>query len=212
MADTLNVVNRNEKGTSRMRRLRETGVVPAVLYGHGEENVNLCVEWRELDAVLAHGGHIVKLVGAVKEDALIREVQWDHVAQCCLHVDLTRVSADEEVEVTIKLQVKGVAKGINEGGIVTQHVHDVEISCRANQIPDKIEVDISELGLADSIRASELKLPDGATLVNESDITIVSCELPVEEDETASSEEGAAVTEPELIDKGKGDAEEESDE
>ncbi len=210
MADTLNVVKRDETGTMRMRRLRDTGKVPAVLYGHGEKNVNLIVDWRELDAVLSHGGHIVKLNGAVKEDALIREIQWDNIAQSCLHVDLTRVSADEEVEVTISLAFKGTAKGTVAGGIVTHLVHEVEILCKANQIPDKIEIDVSGLGLNDSIRSSELKLPPGASLVNEADITVVTCELPVVGDEEpAEGEEGTA--EPEVIDKGKGDEEDKSD-
>ncbi len=198
MGDTLKVENRKETGSSRMRRLRETGQVPAVLYGHGLDSVNLTVQWRELDAVLKHGGHVVQLTGDVNDSALIKAVQWDHVAQSCLHVDLARVSADEKVEVTIEVVLKGTAEGAAAGGVVNHVLHEVEIECPANAIPERLELNISGLELNGALRASDLVLPAGATLSIPPETTLVTCALPVEEEETAGE-----AAEPEVIEKGK---------
>jgi large subunit ribosomal protein L25 len=206
VSDTLKVEKRTETGTSRMRRLRETGKIPAVLYGHGQESMNLIVDWRELDTVLKHSGHVVQLTGAVSDSALIKDVQWDHVAQACLHLDLTRVSADEKVEVSLAVVLKGTAKGVAEGGVVLHIMHEVEIECPANAIPERLELNITELELNDSMRASDLVLPKGATLVTSEDATLVSCSLPVIEEEEEPTE-GAA--EPEIVDKGKDEEEKE---
>ena len=99
MADTLNVTKRQQQGSANCRRLRRAGQIPANLYGHGQENVNLALATDDLMGVLRHGGRMVQLAGDVSESALIREVQWDAFGSEVLHVDLTRVSAGELVEV-----------------------------------------------------------------------------------------------------------------
>src|ERR1700752_4723720 len=91
MADVLNVEVREQVGTKRMRRLRKTGKIPAVLYGHKEAVLNLAVKHEELAAVIRHSGKLVKLSGGLSEDALIRQVQWDTYGKYMLHVDLIRV-------------------------------------------------------------------------------------------------------------------------
>jgi large subunit ribosomal protein L25 len=207
VGDTLKVAKRTETGTARMRRLRDQGKIPAVLYGHGMESVNLTLEWRDLDSVLSHHGHFVQLTGDVSDSALIKDVQWDHVAQSCLHVDLTRVSATEKVEVSVELVLKGVAKGVADGGVVLHLVHSLDIECPANVIPERLELNITGLELNDSMRAGEVVLPPGAELVTSEDTTIVSCSLPVVEEEEESTAESV---EPEVIEKG-GKAEEDGE-
>ena len=107
MADLLNVEARDTTGTLRMRRLRKSGKVPAVLYGHGEGTVSLTILQKEIDRVVGHGGHIVELKGAVTEGALIKAVQWDAFGSSILHVDLTRIDPNEKVEVTLPVELKG---------------------------------------------------------------------------------------------------------
>ena len=95
MSDVLNVESRSEVGTKRNRRLRKTGRIPAVLYGHKEVVLNLAIRREEFVQVLRHGGKLVKLAGGASEDALVREVQWDTYGKNVLHVDLVRVSTSE---------------------------------------------------------------------------------------------------------------------
>ena len=111
MADTLQVELREQVGTKRMRRLRKTGRVPAVLYGHKETEQHLVLSSDQIMAVVRHGGRVVKLAGAVTNDALIREVQWDTFGKEVLHVDFIRVDASERVHTVVTVEGKGVAAG-----------------------------------------------------------------------------------------------------
>ncbi|MFN9343610.1 MAG: 50S ribosomal protein L25, partial [Planctomycetota bacterium] len=159
MADILTVEKRNETGTARMRRLRNSGKVPAVLYGHGQDNVNLVLDARELSAVLRHSGHIVNLKGAVEESALIKDVLWDSVLQQVLHVDLSRVDASEAVEVELTVDLKGTARGTSNGGLLNHVLHEVTILCPAERIPEKLELKILDLDVGQSLRARDIVLP-----------------------------------------------------
>lgn len=198
MADILSVEKRNETGSARMRRLRNSGKVPAVLYGHGQENVNLTLDARELAAVLRHSGHIVNLKGAVEESALIKDVLWDSVLQQVLHVDLNRVDATEAVEVELTVELKGTARGTSNGGMLNHVLHEVTIRCPAERIPEKLELKIVDLDVGHSLRARDLVLPEGANLVTAGDAVIVICAVPAQAEETA-----AGVAEPEVIGKKK---------
>jgi large subunit ribosomal protein L25 len=204
MADTLEVSVRRETGTGRMRRLRRAGLVPAILYGHGEENVNLAVPASKLVMLVNHGVQTVKLSGEVDETVLIREVQWDAFGIDILHVDFLRVSSREKVEATVAVELRGEAPGAKEGGMLEQLLHQFEIECPAMSIPERLEVNINELGLGDSVRAAELELPPGATLLTDPDRVVVQCV------EVAPAEEEIpvpAAAEPEVIgrDEGEGD-------
>lgn len=198
MADNLTVEKRNETGSARMRRLRNNGKVPAVLYGHGQENVNLTLDARELFAVLRHSGHIVNLQGAVEESALIKDVLWDSVLQQVLHVDLSRVDASEAVDVELTVELKGTARGTSNGGVLNHVLHEITIRCPAERIPEKLEVKIFDLDVGQSLRARDILLPEGASLVTAPEAVIVLCSVPAQSDEVAA---GAA--EPEVIGKKK---------
>lgn len=210
MADTLNVTSRNETGSSRMRRLRHQGMVPAILYGHGEANVNLAVSADELFGVIKHGGKLLTLRGEVADSALLRAVQWDTFGKEILHVDLMRVSATELVDTRVTIELRGTAVGISEGGVIQFITHEIEIECPAAAIPEKIQVNVIDLHLGKAIHASEVPLPEGAKLVTNPEVVIAQCVAPkVEEEVTAPPVEGAV--EPELIKKEK-PAEEEAEE
>ncbi len=210
MAETLHVQSRNETGSSRMRRLRQSGRVPAILYGHGEANVNLIVTSDELFGIMKRGGKLLTLRGDVADSALLRAVQWDTFGKSVLHVDLLRVSATELVDTTVTIELRGTAVGTTEGGIIQFITHEIDIECPAASIPDKIQVNIAELHLDQAIHAGEVTLPEGARLVTPRDIVIAQCVTPkVEEEVVAAPVEGAV--EPELIKKEK-PAEEEATE
>ncbi|HUE69935.1 MAG TPA: 50S ribosomal protein L25 [Pirellulaceae bacterium] len=210
MPDTLHVQSRNETGSSRMRRLRQAGRIPAILYGHGEANVNLVIASDELFGVIKRGGKLLTLRGDVADSALLRAVQWDTFGKSVLHVDLLRVSATEMVETTVTIELRGTAVGTTEGGVIQFITHEIDIECPAASIPEKIQVNVAELHLDQAVHASEVKLPEGANLVTPPDVVIVQCVAPmVEEEEAPTPAEGAV--EPELIKKEK-PADEEAEE
>jgi large subunit ribosomal protein L25 len=208
MADALNVTLRDGRGTRNARRTRRDGGVPAVLYGHGEATQSLTVAADEMAAVVRRGGRVVELHGAVNEKAFIRALQWDTYGLDLLHVDFTRVSEHERVEVKVSVELRGQAAGAKDGGIVEHFVHEIEIECEALSIPDRIEVNINELKIDDSISAGDLLLPPGAKLISDPEAVIVQCvEARAEEEETAAA---PGVAEPEVIGR-KAEEEEESE-
>ena len=197
MADTLNVKQRKPSGKREARRLRKSGAIPAVLYGHGELNQNLLVVADEMAAVVRRGGRVVDLVGAVTEKAFIRVLQWDVYGIDVLHVDFTRVSEHERVEVKVRVELRGQAAGTKEGGIVEHLIHEVEIDCEALSIPEKLELNINDLQVGGQITAADLPLPPGVTLLSEPETLMVNCVEAREEAEDEALAAGAA--EPEVI-------------
>ncbi len=197
MAEQLNVEIRQTRGKRDCRRLRKVGSIPAVLYGHGQENVCLSVPAEQLKGLVQHGSRLADLTGAVNESAFIREVQWDTWGVDVLHVDFTRISAHEKVEVRVPLELRGEAPGVKQGGVVEQLIHDVELSCPASAIPEKIEVNINHLRLGDSVAVAELDLPNGATVLVSPEVVVVHCTEPVEAPEEEAAE--AVSGEPEVI-------------
>ena len=111
MLDVLEVSARESLGKLNSRRLRAEGIVPAVLYGHGEASVSLKLPVDQLRASLRHGAHVVELKGAAKGQALLQDVQWDTFQQHILHVDLLRVDAKELVKVEVPIVLRGQAPG-----------------------------------------------------------------------------------------------------
>jgi large subunit ribosomal protein L25 len=207
MSEELKVEIRSEQGKLNNRRLRAAGRIPAVLYGHGQDNLSLSVSADDFRLVLRHGSRLVSLTGAVNDSAFVRELQWDTWGTHLLHIDFTRISLDEKVEVEVEIGLRGEAPGVREGGVVQQLMHQVQISCPAGSIPDRLWVKINELKLDGEILASDLELPAGATLLDEPDQVVVQCMVPTEVDEEGTGVSGPA--EPEVIGGKKEEDEEE---
>ena len=205
MTEVLDVKIRDQVGTRGAKRVRKAGNIPAVLYGHGSENVNLAVPAEQLEAALRHGSQLVELRGDVQDTALIREVQWDTFGMRVLHLDFVRVSAQERVEVTVSLELRGEAPGAKEGGMVEQVAHEIEIECPASAIPDKIGVRVHELTLGGTIKMSDVPLPEDWRLLSDPDEIVVHCVAPAEAPEEAA--EAAEAGEPEVIGRTAGEQE-----
>ena len=210
MALQLAVQSRETQGKHGNRRLRQSGTIPGILYGHGLECVPLAVAADELTAAIRHGSRLVSLTGAVSESAFIRDLQWDTWGTHILHVDFTRISEHEIVEVRVPVELHGEAPGVREGGVVVQHVHEVEIACPASVIPEKLEVNINHLALNASVSLAGLTLPEGAkVLAADLEAVVVECVVPAELPEEGAAE--AAPGEPEIIgakEKEEGESEE----
>jgi large subunit ribosomal protein L25 len=208
MAEVFHVKLRSETGKRQMRRLRNAGAVPAILYGHGRPPVNLAIGDAEVKAMLRHGARVVDLEGAVAEKAFVRELQWDTFGNDVLHIDLTRVSADERIAVEVTVELRGQAEcpGIREGGVVDHLAHSIEIECPVIAIPDKLIMRLVHLQLDGHISAGQIDLPEGATLISDPEMVIATCAKPEELAEAGAGGEGA---EPEVIKKEKKEGEEE---
>jgi large subunit ribosomal protein L25 len=204
---TLSVERREEVGKRRNRRLRESGKTPAVLYGHKKEVVNLTVPTEMVEAALRDGSRFVQLSGGVSERVFIKEVQWNVWGDVVLHVDFTRVRADEILQLTIPVVLRGEAPGIKEGGVVKQHLHMIEIEAKPVDVPENILVGINELGFDEQIRIADLDVPEGVKLLADPETIVVECseQIIMEEPETEELEG----VEPEIIGREHDEKEEE---
>lgn len=208
MAEQLNVEIRETRGKRNARRQRAAGRIPAVLYGHGEASLALSLPADELHTAVRHGARLVTLAGAVNEQAFVRELQWDTWGKQILHVDFTRVSAHERVRVQVPVELRGEAPGMKQGGVVKQLIHEAPIECEVSSLPDKLYVNINQLGLGDSISVGSLELPPTVEILLDPDVLVVQCAEPVEVEEEAVAAEQA---EPEVIGRKKEGEEEESE-
>ena len=198
MAEILNCEKRDFTGTLRNRRLRQSGKVPAILYSRGD-CVNLSLEGRDVSSVVRQGSRIVELKGGANESALIKEIQWDAFGVDVLHVDLTRIDASEAVELTLQVELVGEAPGTKKNGMVKHLLHSIEVKIPANNVPDKLQLRINELDLDQSIKVSEIALPEGTTLITDADAVVVQCVAVAEVEETDADETGDGPAEPEVI-------------
>ena len=200
MIETIEVKKRDAVGSNPVKRLRWSGRVPAVLYGHGEANINLSVTKDAISKIIRHGSKMLSLTGEVQDTALLREVQWDSFGIEILHVDFARVSQSELVEITLPVELQGESPGLSQGGQLKFITHELTIMCPAGSIPDHIIVSVASLNLGQSFHANEVKLPEGASMVTPGAQVVVQVVQPMSEEELAAA---SGASEPELIRKEK---------
>ena len=189
MAEVLEVASREAKGSAEARRLRRAGAVPGILYGHGEPVVNVSVPSVQLAAAVRHGARMVELTGAVKTKAMIKALQWDTFHTAVQHIDFFRVSAGEEVEVSLTVRPRGEAVGARSGGSVEVVRHELKVRCPVDEIPEAIDVDVSALEVGDAIRVEDLSIP-GLKLLDDAHDVVVHCVgARAEEEEVAEAGE-----------------------
>lgn len=195
MSDTLEVTLRKDTGTRAARRLRKEGRVPAVLYGHGEKCVDLTTTREAVEAMVRHGSRFVELIGAVKTAAVVRELQWDTFGVEPIHVDFLRVSKSDRVKVKVPIDLKGECPGQRAGGVLNLVLHEIELECTADAIPDHIHAQVGHLEVGHVIKVHDLQLPAGAKALADADETVVTCLMPAKKGEEAAP----AAAEPEVI-------------
>lgn len=199
------------------KSVRNSGRVPAVIYGHGREPQPMSISALDFDRLLdkiAVESTIVEVsMGGSSVKALIREVQRHPIKQGILHVDFQEIHAGEKLRLEIPVHLVGTADGVrNQGGVLDQVLRTVEIECLPADIPERVELDVSVLIIGRSLHVSDLNIPN-AEILTDGSLTVVTVTAPrVEEVATpvvaaAEGVEGAAVAEPEVIKKGKIDEE-----
>jgi large subunit ribosomal protein L25 len=215
---TLEVSRREEAGKGPAGRLRQQGKVPAVVYGGHRETVPITVDRKAVTDLIQKSEHGVRSIFLLKmsgsdqqRHAMIKDIQIDPISRKMTHIDFIRVVMDEVIRTTIPVHVNGTPIGVKEGGLLDFQVRDLHVQCLPNAIPDKIDVDISELGMHQYFRISDLKLPEGIKVLDDLDrvvvgVTHVRAEV-VETPEIAPAE--VVPIEPEVIPRGKKPEEEE---
>jgi large subunit ribosomal protein L25 len=203
MNDSLEVTLRSTTGSAEARRLRRSGMVPAILYGHGEPCVGLAVKREAVEAAIRHASRIVQLQGAVKTGALIRELQWDTFGTEPMHVDFLRVSATDRVRVKVPVELKGECPGQRAGGTVNLVLHEIELECSADHVPERVYAPVGHLELGHAVKIRDLELPEAARAILDAEDTVVSCTVTGRK----AAEEAAATAEPEIISRKAGAAE-----
>lgn len=202
---------RNETGSRAVRRLRASGKVPAVIYGHKLATVPIAIDSHRVYALMRHGAHgLLELdVEGARDSAVIKALQWDALGKDVLHIDFARVSKDERVSLEVPIVLRGTAPGIAEGGVLDQPLHGIEIECAAGDIQESVIVSVNNLHLGQSILVKDLKLREGAKTSADPEQVVVQVVMPVAEEEApAEGTEGPA--EPELIRREKAEDDEES--
>ncbi len=206
MSEVLEVAKRELHGKLNNGRLRRSGKLPAVLYGHGKESISLTLTVDGLQATMRHGAKVVELKGAADGQALLHNVQWDTFQQHVLHVDLLRVDAKDRVKLEVDLLLRGEAPGEHEGGVVEHLVHYLEIETDPGHIPDHLHVSVNHLHLGGLLKIKDIiDLPEGAKIFGDPDMVLVQCVEPTD----LPDEELAEGAEPEVIGR-KADDEEEA--
>jgi len=175
------------------------------------ENVCLSLPADAVAAVVRHGTRLIQLTGAVKEQAYIKQLQWDTWGKEVLHVDLTRVSAHERIRTEVPIELRGESPGVKMGGRLSQHLHTVEIECEVDKIPEKLFVNIAHLNIDGSITVKELSVPSGAKILADPDEIVVVCHPPAGEVEEEAAPEVPGPAEPEVIGRKKAEEEEEAE-
>jgi large subunit ribosomal protein L25 len=203
MAQTATIVakGRSELGSRANKRLRESGLIPAVVYGHKEAVVTVSLPKKETVNHLEHGTHLFDLqLDGKSEKVLVKEVQYDHLGLEVLHVDFARVSLDEKVHVTVPLELKGTPKGESQGAKLQQLVADLHIECLVTEIPDAIRHNVTDLEKDSVLHVRDLKLPTGVKVLLDGEVLLATVREIVEHDTGAE-----VVAEPEVIGKKKED-------
>lgn len=196
---------RTAQGSRANMRLRKTGLIPAVVYGHHQETLSVQLSKKELAKHIAHGTHLFNLsFDGHTESVLLKDVQFDTFGTELLHADFTRVDLNERVQVNVSIELKGDPIGEKDGGVLQQILNELEIDVVVTEIPDVITVDVSGLKKDDEIRVSDLKLAESIKILTDEDQIIAKVEEIAEVEETTDAD---AAAEPEVIGKAKEDEE-----
>lgn len=198
---TLTAQRRDRFGSRYSQRLRKSGRLPCVIYGHKSDPVSVSVDAKETLGVLRHGAHVVNVTidGGAAETCLIKELQFGFLGDDVIHIDFARVDLNEEVEVKVHLRFVGHPDAAKKPGAVLSHpMTDLEVICKVMDIPAEIKVDISKM--EEMVEVKDIALPPGVRTEVDPETIVAQITFVAEEvtaPEAAEVAEGGA--EPEVI-------------
>ena len=197
---------RQERGKGPARRMRAAGKVPGTVYGRGMDAVAVTVDARELDHTLstdAGANVLIDLrVGSDTHLTLARALDRHPIRGTILHVDFLKIARDVAITVDVPVHFEGDAKGVKEGGVLEHHLWQLHVECLPGNVPERINIDVSEMDIGSIVRVADVRVPDGVTILTGEEEIIVTCvvpqilkveeEVPAEEAVAAEGEEGEA--------------------
>ena len=215
MASLKSIIRQGKQTRSDLKKLRNTGKVPAVVYGYGTKNTSVKVDEVEFIKVIREVGRngVIDLgVGSKTIKVMVSDYQFDPLKNQITHIDFLAINMTEERTVDVPVQLVGEAVGAKEGGVVEQPLFNLEVTATPENIPETIEVDISELQVNDSLAVSDIKISGDFTIENNPEDSIVTVVPPTDEpteEEVEAMEGEAATEEPERVGEENDDNEEE---
>ena len=217
MSDETHILSakaRERTGTRYSKRIREAGGLPAVVYGRGKDPVSVTLDAKETISYITKGEKVFELTldgSDARQHVIVKDLQYDYLGTNIVHADLARIELTDRVDVSVPLHLVGDAPGLRTAGAIMTHpVTQLELNCLVTNLPDFIEVDVSEMQAGDVIHAGEVKLPkDTMKLLSDPEgvvaHVVVQTEAPVEGEE---AEVSGDVAEPEVVGEKKEDEEE----
>ena len=210
MEDTKLIAKKRDlQGTSNARRMRRTGSLPGIVYGEGKEASSVELDMHAFEELLHHHATEtliteISMEGEGDISILVKDVQRHPVNGTILHVDMLKIVAGQAIQVDILLSLVGEAAGVKEGGILDQVMHSIAVECLPRNLVESIEVDISEMGIGDTLCVSDLALGSNFKTVIEDDVIVASVAIPrAEEEPEEELVEAAEGAEPEVINEKK---------
>lgn len=218
MTSLKSIIRQGKQTRSDLKKLRNTGKVPAVVYGYGTKNVSVKVDEVEFIKVIREVGRngVIELgVGSKNIKVMVADYQFDPLKNQITHIDFLAINMSEERTVEVPVQLVGEAVGAKEGGVVEQPLFDLEVTATPDNIPESIEVDITNLEVNDSLSVSDIKVSGDFTIENDPEETVVSVVTPTQEpteEEIEAMEGESATEEPEVVGEDSEDSNEEETE
>ncbi|PYS21453.1 MAG: 50S ribosomal protein L25 [Acidobacteria bacterium] len=206
---TVRATRREGRGKNDARRARREGQVPVTIYGGGTEAVAALVPLRELAAILRSdtGRNTIFTVdvdGVEATEVMFADRQIDPVKSRLVHADFKRLVKGEKIEATVPLRLLGEPIGVREqAGVLEQIIREIEIRCEPRDIPEHLDVDVTNLGVHDVLHVSDIPISEGVEILTDADTVIATVGVVKEEPVAAAPIEGEAPAEPEVIGKGK---------
>lgn len=199
--EKLDVDIRKEQGTSAARRTRLRGRVPAVLYHSGVEATPLSMDRKALYKALKTGQMIFEVTVEEKPQfVLLKEVQYHPVTDEVIHIDFQKVKEDEKISLEVAIRGVGESQGVKLGGILVQLLNAVTVKCKPSEIPEFLEIDVTEMEMNTNLFVKDISLPEDVEMITAEDIAVMSVQEPKEEKEEEvvleeDGEEGEGTTE-----------------
>jgi large subunit ribosomal protein L25 len=197
-APVLRVLRRTQSGKGVARKIRAEGMIPAVLYGGGE-NIPLSLQPQELLKILSSGENTIfqlEIDGDVGEDrkAIVRDLQRHPLKETLLHADLYRISMDVEITVSVPIVLQGMSREVSDvGGVINQLLHEIEIQCLPSLIPHELPIDVSHLGIGEVLHVRDVQVPQGIQVLAVPDEVVAS--ISVRGEEVAAGEPSVVAAE-----------------
>lgn len=183
MSTVLNAKKRETGRRSTLTQLRKEGQLPAVLYGYNTDSTPISLDYKETAKTVQRLGYTSVFtidVEGKKVNAVLTDIQRDALKGHVKHVDFLAVNMSEELEVEVPVTLIGTSVGVKEGGVLTQPNHTVKISVKPTDMPDHIEVDISDLAVGDTLALSDVRDKLNFTILNEDDYTLATVTPPTQ--------------------------------